>query len=43
MHIGWLIPLLAIVLVGGGTTVVKLSGGTVGPPPGARPARVRAR
>ena len=25
LHLGWLVPLLAIVLVGGGTTVAKLS------------------
>ncbi|HVH22206.1 MAG TPA: substrate-binding domain-containing protein, partial [Pseudonocardia sp.] len=31
VHIGWLIPLLAIVLVGGGTGVAKLSGPSAAP------------
>jgi hypothetical protein len=39
LHIGWLVPLLAIVLVGGGTAVAKLSASRdASPPPPARPA-----
>ena len=36
-HLGWLVPLLAIVLVGGGTAVVKLldTGSGSGPAPGS--------
>jgi von Willebrand factor type A domain len=32
LHLGWLVPLLVIVLVGGGTTLVKLSGTTSAAP-----------
>jgi len=33
VHIGWLVPFLAIVLVGGGAAVAKLSSGDAAPPP----------
>ena len=46
LHLGWLVPLLVIVLVGGGTTVAKLSGQQplgAARPRRPRPDRVRRR